>query len=77
MRTATFLDRDGGQVVGEARCRCGGLLVVFASEYVTWSHCTSCAQSHLVGWASWRPIALGGPNSIAADWPEAERVSDG
>ena len=70
MRAAALPDKPADTAVGETRCQCGGLLVVFASDYVTWSHCTSCARSQLVAWMSCRPLALGGPPAPppVADW---------
>jgi hypothetical protein len=43
----------------ELPCRsCGGVLMVFAGDYVTWDRCVSCGRSEVIGWVSCQPGTL-------------------
>lgn len=57
---------------GEPRCAgCGGILLVFATDYVTSSRCIGCGRSQVIGWVSCQLGTLGVPSGSGAGWGRA------
>ena len=76
MTSATTLYPEYRPVVAESRCSCGGFLLAFTGDFVSWNHCIACGRSELIAWVSYRPVTLGGsPLAAGGDQSVAGSLS--
>jgi hypothetical protein len=69
MNSVSTADQTRERERDELRCAsCGGVLMVFASDYVTWDRCIACGESEVLGWVSCQIGTLGNHQRFPAEW---------
>lgn len=56
----------------QPRCEaCASILLLFATDYVTWNRCINCGRASVIGWVSCQLGMLGAPAGTTATWGAA------
>lgn len=66
--SATTRDQEASRFT-EPCGACGGTVLVFTGDFVTWGRCLSCERTGIVAWVSCQPLTVGSnPLLSGGDW---------